>query len=249
VAGRPVQLEMEGSARQDFRSPEIERSHLKAKIGVALASHESVPIMFAYDLANLCTYTAAQLPEGVSFGLNLVPGTYVHSARQQLIGKLIADGCTHILWLDTDMRFPKDSLFRLLEHDLPMVGINYSTRGHPASFVAIKTVGTDEIIGCKLVTDENSEGIEEVDAIGFGMVLMKVATLRNMPKDVPWFWFDWLPKRKQMIGEDVYFCSLYRKAGNSIHADHDLSRQCAHIGSYEYTLEDVRATKEVMAGV
>lgn len=228
---------------------------MAAKIAIAMVSHDMVPIGFAYDLANLVAFTAASLPEGTELGVNLVSGTYVHAGREQMLkgdgrnNGLLAQGVTHILWVDTDMRFPKDALARLWQHNVDMVGINYSTRGAPCNYVAIKTVGDDENVGCKLETTSDSEGIEEVDAVGFGMVLMKAKAMNNMPIDEPWFWFEYLPKRRQMIGEDVYFCSLLKKHGGRIFVDHDLSRKCAHIGQYEYTLEDVQATKEVMAGV
>lgn len=218
------------------------------KLSIAMVSHDMVPIAFAYDLASLMLYVGSNLPDGVEAGINLVSGTYVHAARQQLLESLIAQECTHILWIDTDMRFPRDALFRLLQHDKEVVGINYSNRGIPAGFVAIKTVGNDETIGCKLETTEESTGIEAVDALGFGLVLMKATALRNLPKDGrPWFWFDWLEKRKQMIGEDVYFCNLLRESGVQLYVDHDLSKQCKHIGSFEYSLESVLACREAVA--
>lgn len=228
---------------------------MKPKISIALVSHDQVPIMFAYDLANLCAYTAAGLPDGCEFGINLVSGTYVHAGREQMLKGdgirpgLLEQGVTHILWIDTDMRFPKNALSRLWAHDKDVVGINYSTRGSPSNYVAIKTAGNDDVIGCKLETTPDSTGLEEVDAIGFGLVLMKAKALNDMPMDEPWFWFDFMRKRRQMVGEDVYFCNMLRRTGVKIYVDHDLSKVCGHCGSYEYTLEDVHASQQVMAGV
>jgi hypothetical protein len=244
-----------GKQQRQRKIPHTARQDLTAKISIALVSHDMVPVTFAYDLANMTAFSAASLPEGWQFGMNLVPGTYVHCAREQMLKGdgtgpgLLEQGVTHILWVDTDMRFPRDSLARLWKHNVDMVGVNYSTRTSPSSYVAIKEVGDDVKVGSRLETTAESTGIEEVDAIGFGMVLMKAKALECMPYDEPWFWFEFLPNRKQTIGEDVYFCNLFKKHGGKIYVDHDLSKQIAHVGTYEYTLEDVHASKEVLAGV
>src|SRR3989304_6092032 len=89
------------------------------KVGVALASHDQVPIMFAFDLANLCAFSTAMLLDSgsVTFGTSLVAGTYIHAARQELMEELTKEQVTHALWVDTDMRFPKNALLRLLSHN------------------------------------------------------------------------------------------------------------------------------------
>ena len=207
------------------------------KIAVAMATHDMVPAGFMFDLANLCSYTVAAMPEDASFGTVMVPGTYVHSARQQLIDGLVKDGVTHVLWLDTDMRFPKESFVRLMLHDVPVVGINYAKRKVPTEFVAIKKIGWEPGEASeRLITSDESTGLEEVEAIGFGMVLMRMDALRNMPdpREEPWFWFHWVKEKGMQVGEDVQFCRLLRESGVKVYVDHDLSKECAHIGQFEY---------------
>lgn len=225
----------------------------KAKIAIAIATHDYVPAQFMYDLASMVMYTTARLPDDVEFGINMVSGTYVHSARQELLEALVEQGVTHMLWLDSDMRFPRDSLIRLLKHNVPLVGINYSTRQIPPRYVAIKRMGTDERVGENLVTGPDSTGLEEVDALGFGMVLMKMHPYVDAmfadrkPEDPPFFFFEWLPKRKIQKGEDVMFCEAWRKAGGVVYVDHDLSKECAHVGSFEYRIGHVNAWQELAA--
>lgn len=209
-----------------------------AKLAVALPTHDHVPAGFMFDLANLCAFTVASIPDTVPFGVVMVPGTYVHSARQQLIDGLISDGVTHMLWLDTDMRFPKEAFVRLLLRDVPVVGINYAKRTVPSEFVAIKKIGWGAGEDSeRLQTTEESTGLEEVEAIGFGGVLIKTTALKDMPdpKVEPWFWFKWMADKNQQVGEDVHFCKLLRESGQRIFVDHDLSKCCKHIGQFEYT--------------
>lgn len=212
---------------------------MKPKIAIAIPTHDMVPALFMYDVASLCAYTIAVMPEDVPLGIHMVTGTYIHTARQDLANALVEQGVTHVLWLDSDMRFPRDALVRLLRHNVEMVGINYAKRGVPSGFVAIKKVG---IPGEPLRTTDESTGLEEVEALGFGCVLMKASALQGLPdpNEVPWFQNVHMGDG-QWMGEDVHFCKLIREAGHKIYVDHDLSKECAHIGQFEYLLAHAEA--------
>lgn len=200
------------------------------KVAIGIPTHELAPATFMYDLAQLCTFTAATMPEDWTIGVVMVSGTYVHSARQELI--IGAQDADYILWLDSDMRFPRDAFYRLLKHKKDVVGINYAKRGIPSGFVAIKEVGFPGKI-CE--TREDSTGLEEVEAVGFGCVLMKTDILQKLPPpmETPWFQHQYLGQG-QWMGEDVFFCKLLREAGATIYVDHDLSRDSGHTGQFTY---------------
>lgn len=221
--------------RHDWRLKEPEAP----RVCCALPCHDMVHASFMWSMANLTGYSVANLPPTGEFGVTVVKGTYVHCARQQLLEMAIKRGVTHVLWIDTDMKFPRESLMRLLERDVPVVGINYCHRGLPYEFVAIKKVGLGAgEVSQKLITGPKSTGIEEVEALGFGMVLMRTDILSCLPSldEKPWFGFDFIGGRKQ-IGEDVRFCKFLTDAGHKIFVDHDLSKDCAHIGEAEYTCD------------
>src|SRR5690554_3424171 len=91
---------------------------------IAIPAHDNVPAHFAADLAGLIAQTAQALPDEVTLGVQMVKGTYVHQARQDLMIHMLENGATHILWLDSDMRFPPETLLHLLQHNLPVVGAN-----------------------------------------------------------------------------------------------------------------------------
>lgn len=216
------------------------------RVCVAIPSHDMVPVTFAYDLGQLMSFTMAAMPEGTHLGITMVPGTYIHQARQQLLAAVREQGVDYVLWLDSDMRFPKEALVKLFQRQKDFVGINYSTRGLPPQFVAIKRGGwkSYEDRGEKLVTDEDSTGLEEVDALGFGCVLMRMAAFEDLPDGEPWFWYE-LVHDNRHIGEDVYFCRLAKEElGLDIYVDHDLSKLCAHTGSFEFELGHVAAFAE-----
>ena len=197
-------------------------------------------LQIAFDLAQMMALTVSFMPpdEGHELGLHMNVGTYIHQSRTELLQSALELGASHVLWLDSDMRFPTDSLLRLLKRDVPVVGINYSKRRLPPEFVAVKKIPWEaDEVGEACITSEESTGLEEVDALGFGMVLMETATLVNLPDPLhdPWFWFDKTPAGR-VIGEDVYFCKfmLQDRLSQRIFVDHDLSKECAHIGGFEF---------------
>jgi hypothetical protein len=62
--------------------------------------------------------------------------------------------------------------------------------------------------------------------------------------DAPWFHIPWNEKELKFdCGEDIYFCRKARKAGHKIYLDHDLSKEIAHIGQYEFTYMEANAVR------
>lgn len=213
---------------------------------IAVPSHDHIPALFAYDLGQMMGFLGANYVGSdrpiKSVGLTFSTGTYVHSGRQTLAELAIEQGADYVLWLDSDMRFPKDLPIRLLKHRQDIVGINYSNKSVPPEFVAIKSVSPPE----KLVTGPDSTGLEEVDAIGFGAVLMRGRVLRTLAEKhtaTPLFWFD---QREDggLVGEDVFFCRVAREHGFEVMVDHDLSRDCGHVGVLEYKTDHPLAMME-----
>jgi len=201
--------------------------------------------MFTYDLAAMLVHSTGVLvlPQLVDFGLYMLKSTYIHTARESLAEQVLDAGFDFILWLDSDMRFPKDLMERLLQHDKPIVGTNYCSRGMPYRFIAIEKLENDHPgEGRQLATTEESTGLAEVDAIGFGALLMRTSVLVSMLEDRPWFFFEYTDYGH--TGEDVFFCQKARKHDWRIYVDQDLSKEIAHIGQFEYEVGQVARLKE-----
>jgi len=210
------------------------------KIGVLIPAHDQLPAPFAVSLANMVGFTAAMMPENAILGTTMVMGTYAHTARQELLESALADDLDFALWVDSDMTFPKETLLALMRHNLPMVGINYSTREPGGKHVAIKTTHP----GAPLVTGSTSTGLEEVEGIGFGAVLLRMRDFQGL-RDIPahrWFAPQYREEMRTWVGEDIAFCELVRKElGHRIFVDHDLSLDCGHVGSFTYRLQHLEA--------
>lgn len=187
------------------------------RLAIAVPAHDSVPALFANDLARMYSVTSATVP---IVTLAMMIGTFVHHAREKLLHDMVELwGATHVLWLDADMTFPPDIALRLLARDVDVVAANYVTRVPPSR----PTAKRDGRHICSL----DATGLEAVDHVGMGAFLMKTSVARDIPS--PRFWYS-TPTET----EDVYFCNLLRNAGRTIYIDHDVSKDVGHVGTHTY---------------
>jgi hypothetical protein len=198
------------------------------QISICVPVRDFVTAPFSYSLANLTAHCARQ---DMRIQLNMLMGSEVAMQREQLADQALASGCTHILWLDSDMQFPPNILDKLLSHDRDIVAVNYSTRVEPCKPVAFKC--NDDLNN--RVT--NTHGIEEVSAVGMGGMLVKRKVYEDMDK--PYFSVEWSEGYENLIGEDMYFCNKAVYYDYSIWVDNELSQDITHVGTKWYSLKDV----------
>lgn len=124
-----------------------------------------------------------------------------------------------VLFIDDDMLVPPDGLLRLLAHNEPLIGGLYFGRQPPHLPVAYRFVEDGQWIP---VTNY-ARGLQVVDAIGFGFMLVDVKVLKQMER--PWFEFS------DKMGEDMYFCEQAKKLGYTVLMDGDVI--CRHLTTTE----------------
>lgn len=201
------------------------------KIAICIPTRDLVHAGFAFDLANMVgNFTASGMG---SINILYVSGTLIADQRVDLASNAISQGAEYILWLDSDMRFPKNTLSRLLAHNKDIVGCNYSQRVVPPKPTAHNSVGNGDFE--PVWTNPDSKGLEQVSFLGFGCILTKADVFKKIEK--PWFHLGYSTRNHRFIGEDVYFCLQAQKANIPVLLDHDLSKEIAHIGSFEFRHE------------
>jgi hypothetical protein len=194
------------------------------RLAIGGPTRDHVPAAFAVDLAQLYAYTKERGPwQTVTVGF--LTSTYIHVGRELFLESALKQGATHVLWLDTDMSFPRESAVLLSMHDQAIVGCNYTVRYPTGLFTAQRDDGT------RIPTTETSTGLEAVDAIGFGVLLMRTDIMPGMTR--PWFRHG-LNAHGGDIGEDIMCCRKIRQGGHEIYIDHDLSKEIGHIGQHTY---------------
>jgi hypothetical protein len=186
-------------------------------------ARDIAPIGFAVDLAALYAQTVLS-GQWASVTLGFEIATYVHCGREAVLAGALARQATHLLWLDTDMRFPPDTALRLASHARPIVAGNCVMRDPRLLFTAQRD-------GQRVETRPESTGLEAVDGLGLAVVLMETAAVAPLPR--PWFQHGRTATGVD-IGEDLMFCRALRAAGHTIYIDHDLSKDLGHVGQHTY---------------
>ena len=197
-----------------------------ASVAICVPVRDNVTAVFAYSLAMLQRKCGEA---GLATSLHFIMGSEVTMQRQQLVSEALETNCTHIMWIDSDMQFPVDTLNILLAADKDIVAGNYSTRVPPHRPVAFKSK-----------TDLDSRvfsgnGIEKVWAVGSGMMLVKREVYENISR--PHYKIEYNEDYTSLVGEDVYFCTLANNNGYEVNISHELSDRIAHIGIRAYTVK------------
>ncbi len=174
--------------------------------------------------ASLCGLIGKLTKDNVDFTMNAMMGTSVlPKARQMALEHAIAEGFSHVLFLDDDMAFPSDLFDRLSSHKKQVIGANYANKSPQRNPQAHALDGSP-------LSSKGRDGIEEAGWIGFGGVLIELSSISDVPK--PWFETRWMSERNSFIGEDYYFCGKVRSNGVKIYVDHDVKMD--HIGDAAY---------------
>ena len=146
-------------------------------------------------------------------------GSAIHHMRERMVKKAIELGCTHILFIDSDMQFDKDVVLKLLAHDKDIIGAVYNQRKLPPTpVVKLISVGAD------------LEGLNEVQAVGTGFMLIKLSIFDFLPE--PWFFWESNSDGDLVTSEDYWLCRLARDKGFQVWVD--LSIKVGHLGQFTY---------------
>lgn len=175
--------------------------------------HDGLPL-FVKSLTNMVAYSWMQ-------GLKIYEFGYTHRqvvdwARNELaraardhINEYTGEKFTHILWLDSDHAFNQDLCCVLASHftnpDIDAVSALYYSRNieKPLPIAYVKDLSDDPHKHFPLVWPPDT--LCEVDAVGFGALLMKRDVFDRVPE--PWFTLDY------RSGEDIAFCVQAKKYG------------------------------------
>lgn len=170
---------------------------------------------YVYDLFQLLKHT----PEACYM---TALGSIIQNVRNELVEYALRGTYSHVLFVDSDMRFPSYSIDSLLSRNRAIIGVNATQRGGLLP-TAVKSG--------QRISSKNKTGEEEVDVIGFGLVLVEMSVFHDLKR--PWFEMLYDPVRNRSAGEDVYFCANARDAGYSVWIDHDLSQKVKHVDTID----------------
>lgn len=196
-----------------------------------------VHMHFAYSLAYILRYSSRK---GIDCEIFNIRSSIIASSRNELVRLAKIAHASHILFLDSDMTFPENTLERLLKHKKDIIGAAYVERreGMTLNYVPFQ----DNQLTAPVKGDEQWKILTEakepfkVQSIGTGCLLINIKIFTDNNSDslvglgVPWFDTGYDPKNRKIWGEDYMFCHRAQLAAFNIWIDPWLSRQIGHIG-------------------
>lgn len=192
-----------------------DREQYKDKIKVFIAQPTQGSIHYwAKDNHQELMYNLARLEakSNYKFFSGSIGRLIISYAREIMAERALEGGMDYILWLDDDMLIPPDTFECLVKHGKDMVSTLAFQRVPPFGPVIWKGIeDKKEGLHFDQVFAYPKDTLFKVEAIGFGVVLMKTAFLKKMPK--PWF-MSTVP-----VGEDIWFSWKATKLGIECYVD------------------------------
>lgn len=189
------------------------------KVLIAVPCMDQVPAQFAQSLSTLDKVGEC----GIAFQIS----SLIYTSRNKLAMLAIEKECDYVLWLDSDMVFPRDTLKRLLENkdkgDI-ITGM-YFRRVEPYHPCLFSKLEVNDNGGKTEEVEKIPNRLFEVEGCGFGCVLTPVN-----------IFIDMLSKYGDMfspissVGEDLSFCWRARELGYKIVCDPSIP--LGHVGHY-----------------
>lgn len=210
------------------------------RIAILIPARGQMEVATAFDLVAMCAYTIKTSKHDID--LFTSSGTLIFDQRNNLVKTALDIKADYLLFVDADMRFPKDTLQILMAHDKDIIGVNATTRSEPVKPTAKNMlINEDGSIDWMPIYSNAKTGIEKADGIGCGVMLIKRKVVETIEE--PYFYFEQLPGNR-ILGEDIYFCVKAKDAGFDTWVDHDLSKYIKHIGQYVYGWHNIELPKD-----
>jgi len=187
----------------------------KAKVIIGLPCTEMMKSKTAHALGVLCLHNKNIID------FLMIQSCDLSSSRMWLVKESIKRGATHLLFIDSDMLFPPDTLEKLLAHDKDIVGVEYNKRQFPL-----------ETVTAYFPDEEPQKELFKVGVAGTGVMLIKLSIFEDPKMDKNWFSFGRNAEGQNVIGEDGWFCNTAREAGYDIWVDPKI--RILHLGEFGY---------------
>ena len=179
------------------------------KVMIAVPCMDYVHVDFMNSLLKLCQHLQH---EGIVYRTEVLSGTLIYFARNNLANKAACEGFTHILFIDSDMVFDESIVETLQFVDKDIVCGAFQARRSP--------YGSCVFTSLNPVRRVKEYGMEPFQVEGCGMACTMIST--EVIKEVQSRYgnpFDPDKINGITFGEDTAFCWRARKCGYEIWCD------------------------------
>ena len=189
------------------------------------------------DLDNLLNKNDIKVEYQFLFNESLIP-----RARNYLVNTFLKSSCTHLLFIDADIQFNAEDIFKMIKENLDIIGGVYAKKeilwdniakcvknGKASDLLQYNTSG---IVFLPYPDSINNHPIDkpvQVEYIGTGMMLIKREVFDKIKENNPtnkydylgnehYCYFDCKIKDNNYLSEDYYFCNSWNDLGGKVYA-------------------------------
>lgn len=154
-------------------------------------------------------------------------GSLIYESRNNLAKMAIKQDVDYVMWFDSDMTFPQDTLQIMLKHmqegkDI-VTGVYYRRRPPYTPVLFKKLIEEGKQGAWEGYDDYPKDSIFEIAGCGFGCCCVKKDVLLDMALNYR-TWFEPMLG----FGEDLSFCIRAKELGYKVWCDPTI--QCGHVG-------------------
>ena len=225
-----------------------QKKHVKLFIATPAFGHQ-VTTNYANSLLKFVSTSHPRL--AVSSAVRLQSGmALVTQARNNCVAYFLNSDCTHFLFIDADIGFEPDAIYRLIEKDVPLCLTPYPVKGYGANNQLQFIVHFPDKDNVRIQKD----GFAEITAGPTGFMMIKREVFEKLAEKYPerktvnkqlvgnkvetmekgWYTFFETAQDPEngYLGEDIAFCRLWTNIGGKIYAD--TQTPLTHFGSHAF---------------
>jgi WD40 repeat protein len=191
---------------------------------------------------------------GLANNINIIPvymsyDALVQRARNDIFKLAHDSGVTDLIFIDCDVDWTPSDLFKLLDHDAPIVAAPIIKKTFAAHTYSVKT---------KNLTPEDN-GLIEVDGAATGFMRIRADAIKKIWDSAPEYREPHKPEPNRMVfdvrvvdgelwSEDIVFCKTWQDLGGRVYIDPTIN--CGHsgehrwIGNFEAFMQNIDAEHE-----
>jgi hypothetical protein len=225
-----------------------QKKHFKLFIATPAFGHQ-VTTNYANSLLKFVSTSHPRL--AVSSAVHMQSGmALVTQARNNCVAYFLNSDCTHFLFIDADIGFEPDAIYRLLEKDVPLCLTPYPVKGYGKDNQLQFIVHFPDKDNVRI----DKDGFAEITAGPTGFMLIKREVFEKLAEKYPerktinkqlvgnkvetmekgWYTFFETAQDPEngYLGEDIAFCRLWTNIGGKIYAD--TQTPLTHFGSHAF---------------
>lgn len=169
------------------------------KVAICVPSAETWRAGTAVDIAGISAHSIAS---GIEVLVINLQGSQISHSRNNIVGTALENNVDYLMWIDSDMKLPKDTIVRLLQHKKDIVGATYNKKVPP-----FETLGK---LAAMPPADRIPDQLQEALLLPGGVLLVKADVYRKIGYPAYFETYMFAPGQDGLMGLKLLLANYFR---------------------------------------